>query len=566
MPIGPRSRNRGAARLGPGLALCFLLLDGGRAGAQAQPAPAAQAPALPPVAALLTATPSSEPFTFTYVNRPIVLFKANVLGRSPMERASGASRALDDLVAQGVTGPIDSQLFEGGALISVGSRVVLALTTADVDNLSGETIQGASNLAVARLQIALEEAAEARRLRTLLRSAAIASGGLVIGVALLWVIGRIRRALAGKFVAAAARTAAKSGIADLELLHGMRIADLERRMVQATMVGLDLLVVYWMLTFTLRQFPYTRPWGESLRAFLLTTIANLGLGMLNALPGLFTVALILLITRFVIRVLGLWFHAVESGRVTARWIYPETAQPTRRLVATLLWMFAAVVAYPYLPGSQTEAFKGISVFLGLIVTLGSTGLVNQIMSGFTLTYSRALRVGDFVRIGEVEGTVTHLGVLSTKLRTLRNEDVTVPNAVVVSQTTTDFSRYGDTLGVFIPTFVTIGYDAPWRQVHAMLLEAAERTAGIRREPKSLVLQAGLEDFYVKYTLFCCLERQQARPFVLSALHANIQDVFNEYGVQIMSPNYVFDPSAPKVVPKRDWFAAPADPDRPTGSS
>ena len=121
--------------------------------------------------ALLTATPSSETFTFTYVNRPIVLFRANVLGRSPMERAAGAERALDDLVAQGITGPVDSQLFEGGVAISVGSRVVLALTTVDVDNLSGETIQGASALAVARLQIALEEAAEARRLRTLLRSA-----------------------------------------------------------------------------------------------------------------------------------------------------------------------------------------------------------------------------------------------------------------------------------------------------------------------------------------------------------------------------------------------------------
>jgi len=240
----------------------------------------------------------------------------------------------------------------------------------------------------------------------------------------------------------------------------------------------------------------------------------------------------------------------------------ETAQPTRRLATTLLWLFAAVVAYPYLPGSHTEAFKGISVFLGLMVTLGSSGLVNQVMSGFTLTYSRALRLGDFVRIGDVEGTVTHLGVLSTKLRTLRNEDVTVPNAVVVSQTTTDFSRYNDSVGVFTPTFVTIGYDAPWRQVHAMLLEAAERTAGIRREPKSVVLQAGLEDFYVKYGLFVCLERQDKRPFVLAALHANIQDVFNEYGVQIMSPNYVFDPSAPKVVPKQDWFTAPAAPDPP----
>jgi small-conductance mechanosensitive channel len=286
--------------------------------------------------------------------------------------------------------------------------------------------------------------------------------------------------------------------------------------------------------------------------------------MLNTLPDLFTVALIVLITRFAIRLLGLWFHAVETGRVTARWIYPETAQPTRRLATTLLWLFGAVMAYPYLPGSQTEAFKGVSVFLGLMVTLGSSGLVNQIMSGFTITYSRALRLGDFVRIGDVEGTVTHLGVLSTKLRTLRNEDVTVPNAVVVSQTTVDFSRYGDTAGVFTPTTVTIGYDAPWRQVHAMLLEAAKRTAGIRREPAPLVLQAGLEDFYVKYMLLVCLERQDSRPIVLAAMHANIQDVFNEYGVQIMSPNYVLDPAAPKVVPKKDWFAAPAAAERPPG--
>ena len=535
------------------------------AGARAQPAPA-QPPALPPVAALLTATPSSETFTFTYVNRPIILLRAIVLGRSPAERAAGAQRALDVLVAEGIYGPVSAQPFDGGALISVGSRVVMGIAGADVDNLSGESVQGASAQVVVRLQIALEEAAEARRLRTLLRSGAIALAGLVVGCAMLWLIARMRRALAGKFIAAAAKTAARSGIADLELLHGMRIADLERRMANAAMVGLDLLVVYWMLTFTLRQFPYTRPWGESLRSYLLTTVTSLGVGMLDAVPGLFTVALIALITRFVVRMLGLWFHAVESGRVTARWIYPETAQPTRRLVTALLWTFAAVMSYPYLPGSQTEAFKGITVFLGLMVTLGSTGLVNQIMSGFTLTYSRALRVGDFVRIGDVEGTVIQLGVLSTKLRTLRNEDVTVPNAVVVSQTTTDFSRYGDSIGVYTPTYVTIGYDAPWRQVHAMLLQAAERTAGIRREPASRVLQMGLEDFYVKYGLFVCLEQQDQRPFVLAALHANIQDVFNEYGVQIMSPNYVFDPAAPKVVPKRDWFAAPAAPEPPRGGS
>ncbi len=190
-------------------------------------------------------------------------------------------------------------------------------------------------------------------------------------------------------------------------------------------------------------------------------------------------------------------------------------------------------------------------------TFGSSGLVNQIMSGFMITYSRALRVGDFVRIGDVEGIVSHLGVLSTKVTTLRREEATIPNAVVVATTTTDYSRYGDSHGVFTPTSVTIGYDTPWRQVHALLLLAAERTPGLRSDPKPLVLQASLEDFYVKYTLLVCLEHQEARPVVLGALHANIQDLFNEYGVQIMSPNYVLDPAGPKVVQQKDWFAAPA---------
>jgi small-conductance mechanosensitive channel len=186
------------------------------------------------------------------------------------------------------------------------------------------------------------------------------------------------------------------------------------------------------------------------------------------------------------------------------------------------------------------------------------------MGGFMLTYSRALRLGDYVRIGDVEGTVTHLGVLSTKIKTVWSEEVTIPNAVVVAQTTTDYSRLSETEGVFTPTSVTIGYDAPWRQVQSLLLMAVERTPGIRREPKPFVLQTALEDAYVKYTLYFCLERQESRYATLHVLHALIQDAFNEYGVQIMSPNYVLDPAAPKVVAKKDWFAAPARSDPSPG--
>jgi small-conductance mechanosensitive channel len=444
--------------------------------------------------------------------------------------------------------------------VQVGSRTVLGLTPPDIDELSGETLDDVGRQTVARMRQALDEAAEARAPGALVRAGVLAFLALAVTLGLLWAIARVHDGVLGKLTRAAERTVARSGLADLDTLRGSRLLEFQQRAASTIFVALGGIVTYVGVTFVLRRFPYTRPWGESMRAFLVTTIADLATSMARAIPGLFTVVLIALIVRFLVRLVRLWSDAIERGRVKARWIHPETAQPTRRLLTALLWLFAIVMAYPYLPGSQTEAFKGVSVFIGLMVTLGSSGLVNQIMSGFMITYSRALRLGDFVRAGEVEGTVIHLGVLSTKIRTVLSEEVTVPNAVIISQTITDYSRLGDTQGVFTPTSVTIGYDAPWRQVQTLLLQAAERTPGLRRTPKPLVLQASLDDFYVKYTLLVALEDQESRLLTLHALHAHIQDLFNEFGVQIMSPNYVLDPAAPKVVAKKDWFAAPARPD------
>jgi small-conductance mechanosensitive channel len=294
-----------------------------------------------------------------------------------------------------------------------------------------------------------------------------------------------------------------------------------------------------------------------LRGFLVGQAVGLGSGLLAALPSMFTVLLIVLLTRFAIRIVNLVFAAAEAGRITIPGVYAETASLTQKLAIALLWLFALVIGYPYLPGSQTDAFKGISVFIGLIISLGSSGLMNQVMSGFTVTYSRALRRGDFVRVGELEGTVTHIGALSTKIETPRREEVTIPNAVLVSQMVTNYSRNADSTGVYTSTSVTIGYDTPWRQIEALLLLAASRTEGVRTTPPPVVLQSGLEDFYVRYTLLVSLELPQRRAPTLNRLHANIQDAFNEHGVQIMSPNYEADPDNRKIVPKDKWFAAPA---------
>jgi small-conductance mechanosensitive channel len=516
---------------------------------------AAQAP--PTLA--LSIEPSGETATLVYYNRSIVPLRARVLGRGPAERAALAVRVLDSLVADEHTGPLEQQVVDGGILILVGRQIIVGVTAPDVDEVVGETVQDVADRTVTRLRQALDEAAEARRPGVWLRAGVRVVLALAIGVLLLWALARIRRAVLNRLSALAAQTVAKVGLADQHAARASTVLDLfQHRLVSLAIITLQLAVAYLVATFVLRQFPYTRPWGESLKQSLVGILARVARAVADAIPDLVIVAVIVAVTRAITRLLEPWFDAIERGAITVPLVYPETAATTRRLTNTALWLFAGALAYPFLPGSGTDAFKGVSVFVGLMLTLGSSGIVNQLMSGFMITYSRALRVGDFVKIGDVEGTILELGMLSTKVKTLRSEEITIPNAVVVSQTTTDYSRFAES--VLTATFVTIGYDAPWRQVNAMLLMAAERTPGLRRDPTPVVLKSSLDDMGVKYTVAFCLEQQQSRVVTTNLLHANILDLFNEYGVQIMTPSYEGDPDVPKVVAKKDWYAAPARPE------
>jgi small-conductance mechanosensitive channel len=203
-------------------------------------------------------------------------------------------------------------------------------------------------------------------------------------------------------------------------------------------------------------------------------------------------------------------------------------------------------------------FKGASVLIGALLSFGSSGVVGQAMNGFVLMYSRSFKRGEYIHVGDVQGTVTELGLLSTKILTPRNEEVTIPNSLMVGSVTTNDSRLADTRGLYLNTTVTIGYDAPWRQVHAMLVEAARRTTGLRREPEPFVLQHALSDYYVEYILCAQIEDPTRRVMVLAELHEHIQDQFNEFGVQIMSPHYMNDRSlGPPMVPKSKWYTPPA---------
>ena len=325
-----------------------------------------------------------------------------------------------------------------------------------------------------------------------------------------------------------------------------------------TTAGAVLFFIYLWTVFLLNQFSATASWSEELRLFLVSLFVEFGGGALRALPGLFAVVIVILIARWSVRLVNALFNEVESGRLTFSWVERETARTTQTLVVVAIWLFALVVAYPYIPGSNTEAFKGLSVLVGLMITLGSTGLINQVISGLFVIYSRSVRPGDYVRIGDTEGEVIDVGFLATKLKTARQEEITLPHSVLVGSGTTNYSRLAGDHGVIATVSVTIGYDVPWRQVHALLLLGAARTRGIRNEPPPRVLQRELSDFHVQYHLIAHVP-EGCRAEVLSELHAQIQDAFNEFGVQIMAPHFESQPEKRIVVPKTEWHAAPATP-------
>jgi small-conductance mechanosensitive channel len=324
-------------------------------------------------------------------------------------------------------------------------------------------------------------------------------------------------------------------------------------------------LIYLWLVYCLGQFPETASWADELQEYLIALFIDLGEGALSALPGLIAVVIVVVIARWVARSIGIVFDKVETGELSLPWLERETARTTKILLIVVVWLFAFVAAYPYIPGSETAAFKGLSVLLGLMVTLGSTGIINQVISGLFVVYSKSVRATDYVRIGDVEGEVIDVGPLATKLRTPRQEEITIPHSVLVGTTTTNYSRLAGENGMAVTTTVTIGYDVPWRQVHALLQLGASRTRGLRREPAPRVVQRELSDVCVQYMLLAHLEQGANRAAVLSELHAQIQDAFNEFGTQIMSPHFEAQPEKPVVVPRSKWYSAPAAPQDPVAA-
>ncbi|WP_353190859.1 mechanosensitive ion channel domain-containing protein [Pandoraea pnomenusa] len=494
-----------------------------------------------------------------FMDRPVVTFRGVLGGATPAVRAARAQAVLESLPGRDFDAPVDvlraSLGGVSGVAFRVQDRILFALTADDLAPGDPRTLDAVADDTRERLRVAFAARREQLHWPTILRGVALSALGAVVLALLVIGVGRMRTRLETRLQDAFEKRVLQRTTRGFDWTGSA--VHLVHQVVQIGAVCLALAFAYLYLIFVLMQFPASQPLAARLSDFLWVLIDRFGLGVAGAIPGIMTVIVIFLLTRALQSLINNVFDAVQSGRLSIPGMHPETAGATRRLVSVVVWGLALTFAYPYMPGAQSDVFKGLSVLLGLMVTLGSSGIVNQLMSGMVVIYSRSLKKGDLVSIGDATGVVVGVDALSVKILNLAKEELTIPNAVVVASTVRNFSTQGRGHGVAISTTLTIGYDTPWRQVHAMLVEAAGKTPQVAAQPAPYVLQRALSDFYVEYEVFATLRDPSTRFAAISALHENIQDVFNGYGVQIMSPHFEEQPHSPLTIPPAQWYPAPA---------
>jgi len=319
-----------------------------------------------------------------------------------------------------------------------------------------------------------------------------------------------------------------------------------------TLVG-----AYVCINYILLQFPWTRGFADVDFGLFVDPLTSVVQGIIGYLPNLIFLVIIVMIARFVMRAMKVFSEAVATRRLTIGSFEPEWAMPTYQIARIGVIAFAMVMAYPYIPGSGSAALQGMTIFLGVILSLGSSSIIANVIAGYSMNYRCTFRIGDVVRIGEIVGEVTESRLLVTCLRTPKNEVVTVPNSMILASEVINYSEMARGPGLLVGTRVGIGYETPWRQVEAMLLLAAERTPGVLPHPRPFIIECGLGDSAVNYELNVATDLGMPLPRLQAELQRNVLDVFNEFGVVIMTPANVADPADAKRVRREDWYAAPA---------
>ncbi len=471
---------------------------------------------------------------------------------SPEQRAAAVSQRISQnrkAIATGLDSLVVTEV-EGHSEILAGEAVLMTVLDADAEPTGRPRAELARSY-VEEIRVAAAAATRETSLRALALDflyVVVTTAVLVLLLKLLIIVfTRVYSLLAGPRVPALR-------IQKLEVLSAQRLGETLTLVARVFRVVLTIILLYFYVPLVLSFFPWTAPYSRRIVGYVLTPLGSVWVGFLAYLPKIFFIIVIVLVTRYILKLILLIFTAVQTGTLTFKGFHPDWAMPTYNIVRFLVIAFALVVMFPYLPGAGSDAFKGVSLFVGVLFSLGSSGAVGNIVAGVVLTYTRAFQIGDRVRIGDTTGDVIERTLLVTRLRTIKNVDVTIPNGAVLGNQVVNFTSQA-AAGVILHTTVTIGYDAPWKEVHELLIAAAKATPEILEDPAPFVLQTSLDDFYVSYEINAYTRSPAVMARTYSFLHQNIQDRFNEGGVEILSPHYRAQRDGNQVTIPASYLAA-----------
>jgi small-conductance mechanosensitive channel len=498
----------------------------------------------------------------------LFMVRASIGAFTPEERANAISDRLRDVIHEKEYYPdsLQTVAVDNDLYVIYRSRTLLVIQPVDTAGI-GMSMQEISNKVISKLNIDLATKSVKYNFVATLKNIGYTSMVVFVLILIILFLNWLFRKVFRYSESNKSRLFRSVKINEYEFLTAEREYQVAQSILKVLKVALIIFLFIVALPLIFSIFPATEGITRKIIGLIWSPVRNILLAIVNYLPKLITIIIIYLIFKYLIRFIRFLSREVENKALVLRGFYPEWAKPTYNIVRILLYAFMFVMIFPYLPGSDSAVFRGVSVFLGVLLSLGSSSLISNIMAGLVITYMRPYKVGDRIKIDDIIGEVVEKSLMITRINTIKNEDVTIPNSKVLTGYSVNYSTPTEKEGLIIHTTVTIGYDAPWRTVHELLLRAAELTDGVSESPKPFVLQTSLDDFYISYQINAYIKDARGLLRIKSALHQNIQDEFNRSGVEIMSPHYRSERDGNPVTIPQEWeIELPPKKDKPDKAS
>ena len=483
-----------------------------------------------------------EVFPVMLDNQELFTIRQGIGSFSAQERAKSITARIEKIADDDALSPEDLTIKidpeDKNPSIILGDTVIATITSKDA-KLHAVSQDVLAERALAKIKAAIVRYRQERQPDNLLKDAVLTVSATLSTVLIFWTMIFISLRVFPQIQRLITSLVPGVGFQNFEIISSRTIGIFSLRVLQFIRTLIILTILYFYLTFVLRLFPWTRKFGDGFLQYFFSALEVVSQEIAKYLPSIFIILLIIFITHYLLRAIKPFFTGLERENLVINGFYPDWAKPTYNLLSLLIIALAIVIAFPYLPGFNSPAFQGVSVFLGVLFSLGSTSAIANVVGGIILIYTRSFQLGDKISIGDVIGDVIEKGLLVTRIRTPANRIITIPNSSLLNTNVINFSvsQREFEQPLILQTTVTLGYDLPWRKVHETLKEAALATKFIVSEPAPFVLQTSLDDFYVSYQLNAYTDHPSKMVYIYSELHQNIQDKCNEVGIEIMSPHY-----------------------------